>query len=71
MQQEINHILNAFKDINEKFNPELAIITVNKKIGLKFFSQSGNDRKGGRGKQEDHGLSNPLSGTIIADTKCT
>ncbi|CAD8192080.1 unnamed protein product [Paramecium octaurelia] len=62
-QTEIQQMKNAIKSINKNYNPQFAVIMINKKINDRFFMING----GGGQNQQKQQLSNPPSGSVIAD----
>ncbi|CAK67978.1 unnamed protein product (macronuclear) [Paramecium tetraurelia] len=62
-QTEILQMKNAIRSINKNYNPQFAVIMINKKINDRFFMVNG----GGGQNQQKQTLSNPPSGSVIAD----
>jgi len=64
---EIDGIKAAFESFGKEYVPELAFVTINKKINQRFFSfrQEGRGGRGGFGKRSE--LVNPESGTVVSD----
>lgn len=70
----MKQIKDAFLRVSPNYNPQCALIMLNKKINHRFFATGGGDQ-GGRGGPPTRGakggprntLINPPTGTIVAD----